>query len=354
MRYVRQLDGIRALAVLAVVGLHANLPGMHGGGIGVDVFFVLSGYLITSILLREISSTGRIDRSKFYVRRALRLLPALVVAIVWTAVLDIAAARGGGHIAAAAPAALFYYANWLVSFRPDALGFLGQTWSLAIEEQFYILWPLLLLIGAVRRNLTRWIPAFLVATVALRLVAFKIEGSGVLTWTPARTDELAIGAWLAALELRRAPLPRLLVSPGMAWAATGVLGVAFLSFARVSGLAVAGGFIDVACLATMIVIAHAAHGTSLLTRVLGWSPLVAVGRVSYGIYLYHYAILIYLRANSSSEAKIIGVGLPVTALLTVTSWFLIERPALRLKMRIARSPALHPEPGLLPIEASST
>lgn len=349
MRYLRELDGIRALAVLAVVGLHAQVPGFRGGGIGVDVFFALSGYLITSLLLREIQKTGRIARGRFYARRALRLLPALALTIVWTTILDLLAKRGGGHMGEAAPAAAFYYANWLVAHNDQALGFLGQTWSLAIEEQFYILWPLLLLIPTVRRHLRGGAILFVFATIVWRIAAYKAVGFGVLDWTPARADELAIGAWLAARQLDPKPLPGWVTSlpatllSGLVLAALVLVGP---HLPKWSGVA---GEYDVAAAASVIVIAHCASERSFVTRILGSRPLVAVGRVSYGVYLYHYAILLFLFADGYGRAEVWAIAFPVMIVLTVASWFLIEKPAQRFKVRYATDPVEHPEPALAPI-----
>src|ERR1700732_2735956 len=141
--YEPALDGIRAIAVLMVMMGHLNL--VYAGGLGVDIFFVLSGYLITAILIAEFAANGRISLKKFYARRALRILPAVILLLV---VLNVfAAVSQSGEQAAKfrwdSLGALFYIANWLRAFGRD-LGIIGHLWSLSIEEQFYFFWPITL------------------------------------------------------------------------------------------------------------------------------------------------------------------------------------------------------------------
>ena len=145
----RALDGLRGVAVLAVLGFHGGVPFMRGGFLGVDVFFVLSGFLITSLLYEEWRRTGAIRLRAFYMRRVLRLLPALILLLLALTIYAIwlpwpdQRARLRAEIAFT----LLYVANWALAFRlvPD-LGFLAHAWSLAIEEQFYLVWPLALLL----------------------------------------------------------------------------------------------------------------------------------------------------------------------------------------------------------------
>src|SRR5262249_30013999 len=139
--YQPSLDGMRAVAIGLVLANHTGF--FHAGRLGVDVFFVLSGYLITAILLREFSTTDRINLKKFYVRRALRLLPALFLFLI---VVNLASAyfqtsREAAAVRMDSIAGLFYFANWRRAFGHD-MGILGHLWSLSIEEQFYLLWPI--------------------------------------------------------------------------------------------------------------------------------------------------------------------------------------------------------------------
>ena len=148
--YHPALDGIRAIAIVSVMLFHyvfRNHLIMPHGLLGVDAFFVLSGFLITALLLREHGRTERISLRNFYVRRALRLLPLLACIIVVAIVINVAFPYGypGRPAGPGIVAAAFYYANWYTLWHPDTLGILGVTWSLSIEEQFYLLWPVLLM-----------------------------------------------------------------------------------------------------------------------------------------------------------------------------------------------------------------
>src|SRR5271157_2250169 len=153
MKHRPELDGLRGIAILAVLGAHTGVPGFAdgGGGAGVTLFFVLSGYLITSLLLAERGRTGRVDLRAFYVRRALRLFPALAaVLLVVAGLLAIGAmpatATANTDYRIVFAGVVAYVANW-VAVAGQSIGMLGHCWSLAVEEQFYILWPTLLLAG---------------------------------------------------------------------------------------------------------------------------------------------------------------------------------------------------------------
>jgi peptidoglycan/LPS O-acetylase OafA/YrhL len=333
MGHIRALDGIRAIAVLAVLGTHSFLPHFHGGGFGVDMFFALSGFLITSLLLRELELTSTIAKGAFYARRALRLFPPLAVMVVLTVVIDQIATKGGDHAAEAVPAVLLYMGNWLVAHDGQALGFFGQTWSLAIEEQFYLVWPLLLLIPAVRRNLVVGLPVFIAAMIIGRIVCYHWVGGAVMSWTPFRADELAMGAWLAAWLHAGRPLPRWLTSWQLA--AVAMAGLVLMFGPSLPTSLNIGGATDLAAAATVVVIAHLTTGASSpVSAVLASKPLVGIGRVSYGIYLYHYAVLLWFFSMGWSIGRVVLVGWPLTALLVVASWIVVEQPALRLKDRI--------------------
>ncbi|MFW9929612.1 MAG: acyltransferase family protein, partial [Candidatus Thorarchaeota archaeon] len=145
--YVPQLDGMRGIAVLAVIAFHAGISFMPGGFIGVDIFFVLSGFLITSLLIREYDKYKDINFKHFYIRRALRLLPALILLLILFSVLSVfflqwTQAKSNLEDALIV---LFYVANWARAFHIHGAGWLGHAWSLSIEEQFYILWPITLI-----------------------------------------------------------------------------------------------------------------------------------------------------------------------------------------------------------------
>jgi len=333
------LDGIRALAVLAVVGVHLGFGFTQGGGYGVDVFFVLSGFLITGLLLDEEAKTGTISRKAFYARRALRLLPPLAIVIVLSVALDLTATRGGGHMLTAVPATLFYVGNWVVSFNSQALGFLGQTWSLAIEEQFYLLWPLVLVVPRLRQSMHRWLPWAILVSFGGRAIGEVFIGSQVSVWTPLRADGLLLGA-LVAVQARRGGLPSWMGRPLIAGVVTVVGGVLVVrGYLAKDGI---GLFVIAVCASTLI--AHLVLRTDgIAARILSVKPLVIIGRVSYGIYLYHYAIILWLEGKNVSGTQVRLITIAFTAAMTTASWLLVEQPLLRVKHRFGRTELRLPE-----------
>ena len=297
MQYRAPLDGLRALCAGAVFFFHASY-GRGGGFIGVDVFFVLSGYLITRILLEDIHQAGAVRFRRFYVRRARRLLPAVLVALG----LVVALWRWVGHgdrFAAILPPVLLYYVNWLQAFGHEIQA-LPHFWSLSVEEQFYLLWPLAL------SGLVRLGRGYVAAAIGCLILAFATAralapGHGTIVAalfgyysTFARVDELLVGALLAVLHgspnlhIREATAraARLLV-----WPATVGL-VACLIWGCVYGdRLLRGGFTAIAVASGMIVVHCSSGEATLLNRFLQTPALVAIGRRAYGIYVFHYPII---------------------------------------------------------------
>jgi peptidoglycan/LPS O-acetylase OafA/YrhL len=329
LRYLPGLDGLRAISVLAVVVFHHYLVGGHevgwapGGFLGVEVFFVVSGYLITSLLLNERRETGRVSMKAFYLRRARRLLPALylllavVTAYVLLFVPDALAMLRGDVIAA-----LTYTSNWwqilshhsyfLEAGRPEVL---KHLWSLAIEEQFYLAWPLLLMLGLRRlgreRLLVTMIGGALASTLLLALLAHgSIDDAYYNTFS--RLSGLLLGSAFAfpfapyrirgvpgrgvrvALDLAGAfGLFLLLASFGVLHR-FGINGFLFPT-SRHDNLSVFhGGFLFID-LATLLVILAAVHPASDVGRALGCKPLRWIGVRSYSLYLWHYPIFCVTR-----------------------------------------------------------
>jgi peptidoglycan/LPS O-acetylase OafA/YrhL len=209
MKHRPELDGLRGIAILVVLAAHTGVPGFAdgGGGAGVTLFFVLSGFLITSLLLAEKSRYGRVDLRAFYVRRALRLFPALAAALIVVALLAVTGlmpqdARVGVDYRIVLAGVVCYVANWVwVAGQP--IGMLSHTWSLAVEEQFYILWPALLLLGL--RLGRRWFAMIVLllifADIPYRLILDLNGGfAHVFVGTDTRGDALLFGCVLALLE----------------------------------------------------------------------------------------------------------------------------------------------------------
>ncbi|HEY2702560.1 MAG TPA: acyltransferase [Candidatus Dormibacteraeota bacterium] len=326
------LDGVRALAVLAVISFHTWEHALPGGWVGVDVFFVLSGYLITSILLHEHGRTGAVSLGRFYLRRALRLLPALgacIVMAVWLAAL-LRPELGPSTNQEAVFSAL-YVGNWMIVTH-ELGGMLGHTWSLSIEEQFYLVWPLLLcaLLALGGRR------ALLAGTVggAVLVVAHRLTTGGIVQLrTDTRADTLLVGCALAVLvsEGMFERIPRWLVrAAGMAGIGC-VVGIgARLGTSTMSGL----GY-TLSAIAAAAVLATLVSGSwPALSRALSWRPLVAVGRRSYGVYLYHvplYEAFVQIRHGSGPAALLLTVVL--TLVVAWGSYRYLEAPFLRLKDR---------------------
>ena len=350
--YVRSLDGVRGVAVLAVILGHAGVPLMRGGFLGVDMFFVLSGFLITGLLLNEWAATGEVQLPHFYVRRALRLFPALSVvlgiyAVYFFGVKGQFLTGHWGPMWQPFAATLFYVSNWIRAYRIISLDMLDHTWSLAIEEQFYLLWPSALAL-MLRRNTSR---GMLVAVVTTGIVASSVARA--MLWAPGgeaarayngldtRAESLLIGA-LAAILLfsgvaSRAILTRIGRAGWMPSLGIVAFGIATCTW-NAKGLYHGGGTLF-ALAVVVVVIALVTEASTALSRVFACSALVWVGKISYGLYLYHYPIF---QSSTLAAMKLSGTGkLLIAAILTLAvatiSFYLLERPLLQLKAQFRRT-----------------
>ncbi len=357
------LDGLRAIAVLLVVLFHARLTKLglprdnptdeivKGGFIGVDLFFVLSGFLITALLLREQAERAKVRIGHFYGRRLLRLLPALYLVLLVHAIFVYSVhfrIEGGARSELATLfSAVFYYANWhtLVQEHVGLAG-LGHLWSLSIEEQFYFVWPLLLAVFfGLRRNIVMVGAVLCVAIVGValhRAVLWNSYGWGDAYYrTDARIDALLIGALLASLWVRNLT-PRRGLGPA-AWIALGVIFICTVSARANEGFWNGFGFTVVA-LATAVVILAAVDSNWSVNRFLSLPPMVAVGRVSYGIYLWHFPVFwaVGRWGRDWPDAVRLSVGFGLTAFFTVLSWNLFEKPIMRWGRNRLERPAIAP------------
>jgi peptidoglycan/LPS O-acetylase OafA/YrhL/lysophospholipase L1-like esterase len=389
------LDGLRALAVLAVIAFHEELAWAPGGLLGVGVFFTLSGYLITDLLLGQWAARARLALADFWARRARRLLPALFVMLIvvsaWITVGDRARLAGlRGSVVAAAT----YWSNWYLidqkqsyfaRFAPAAP--LDHLWSLAVEEQFYLAWPWLLLLGLVCLRLVRrssppgvaWLalPTLLLAaasTVAMLVLYHPgFDPTRVYEGTDTRAGGLLIGAALAMAWPSRSAGSRARTVPGHAQTGaliarrSGVLSPrTALDCAAFAGLIVIAmmiwrtgqyspflyrGGLVLLSVATAAVIAATATPGTVAGRALGWMPLRWLGVRSYGVYLWHYPVIVLTTpANSAEDLARAGWQTLVTIILAALSWHFVEQPVRkgaigRLWAR-ARSPQHMPRPGL--------
>ena len=345
-RYVRGLDGLRAIAVLAVVAFHLGLSWAPGGLLGVGIFFTLSGYLITDLLVGRWERDGQFRLGQFWVGRARRLLPALLLLLVgvtlWVSVWHRSQLGDlWGNIGAAAG----YFSNWWLIFhhvsyfaRFGPPSPLGHLWSLAIEEQFYLVWPWLLFLGVRFVHSRRALAGIALVSAGLSALEMAllwhpgVNPTRVYDGTDTRAFALLIGAALAFVwpsRLRREQLirwnPRLLDGLGLA----GLIGVVVMigTVGEYSAFLYRGGLVLLS-VATAAIVAAVVHPGGLLGRVLGMRPLRWLGVRSYGIYLWHYPIIVLTTPTLARGVSVFRSSLQVAAALVVAglSWRYIENP----------------------------
>jgi peptidoglycan/LPS O-acetylase OafA/YrhL len=335
--YVPEFDGLRGLACALVVAFHVSLEGVPGGWIGVDLFFVLSGYLITSILLREYEREGRMSLARFYFRRVLRLTPALLFLL---GVYSIAPPfnRQPGHLMPVLYSIL-YIMNWISSFGLDRPQLLGHTWSLGVEEQFYLIWPILLvfILGSFSKRRSLLIVTILIALVLIWRVFLVRHGATRVRTSygfDTRVDTILIGCVLA-IWLRNA-------APGnqvIKWVARSspilVMSLVMLTFTLDWSSAAMNsfGFTLLGVWGAAIIVAVVTPGPNLLKTILNWRPLIALGGISYGVYLWHFPILHVLDGYLQDPISLFfGTGVASIGIAAL-SYHVIEKPFLRLKLR---------------------
>lgn len=317
LQYQPALDGIRAIAILPVMAIHSLAPHTLGGFIGVDIFFVLSGFLITSLLLAEHHATGRIDLGAFYLRRARRLYPTLILVVVaYLALADKFFPED--EAIRDSMVALFYLSDYARAFWgfPHAL---QQTWSLAVEEHFYVLWPFVVpLLARARKPAKYLFLAYLVATIwrianvhwlgyAETYFRFDTRLSGILLGSAlamGRTDS----------PLKSALLPILII-------------LAILPSTRYAsdfGLTAA---IVLAEVAAVFLIGAASNP---LHPFLAHRAMVYLGKLSYGIYLWHFPIFLWIREHHGWR-EVLLIGLPMTLVLAALTYHFVDIPLRRMR-----------------------
>lgn len=354
-RYMPGLDGLRALCVLAVIAYHLNLEWAEGGLLGVGIFFVLSGYLITDQIMMEWKKERRLRLLKFWVRRMRRLLPAMVVMLLFAAFcllfLDPSRLHGftGGMVSS-----LLYVNNWWLifhqvsyfeSFGPPSP--IGHLWSLSIEEQFYLVWPIILAAGLklapYRGKLLLWILAGAAAS-ALAMAWMYTPGtdpSRVYYGTDTRAFSLLVGAALAVVW------PSWQLSGSVSAKArglldlTGGLGLLLLLLlifltGKFDDSLYHGGFLFLSTIAAAV-IAVLAHPASRLGKVMGCKPLRWIGVRSYSLYLWHFPVIILSSPDGNTEevsAMRIALQLAISLILAALSYRYVEEPLRRGRMGI--------------------
>jgi peptidoglycan/LPS O-acetylase OafA/YrhL len=364
-RYLPALDGVRAFAVAGVLAYHLGFGWASGGYLGVDLFFVLSGFLITTLLLEEWAGTGGIRLGAFWARRARRLLPALFLVLAAIALYVVLEGQFGppgstaqidlGGLRGDALATLFYFANWHAIFAHQSYfaqflspSPLGHTWSLAIEEQFYLLWPLVLIV-LLRLAKGRWRRWGVILTIAgicvsalLMAVHFHPGADPTRDYfgTDTRIFDMLAGATVAMVAAARpqpgrwvrwflhAAGPVAAVALGIFWATAGTTG------GLPPGWMFRGGFLVTALLAAVVVADARLVRRGPLGMLLSLPPLRWIGKISYGIYLWHWPIFIYLTQQRTGLSiwALDLVRLGATLLVATVSFYLVEQPIRRRRL----------------------
>ncbi len=346
LRYLPGLDGLRALAVAAVLAYHGGVASFGGGFLGVEVFLVISGYLITCLLLAEREATGTVQLGAFWWRRARRLLPAVLVLLGVVSVVSVVFLPGEvAGLRGDVVSSLFYVQNWHQIFAGqsyfEAVGrppMLQHLWSLAVEEQFYLLWPIVFALGIRflgRRRLLVGVFAGAVGSLLLMALLFDPGGdpSRVYYGTDTRASGLLVGVALAMVwppwRMRDGVGARAAaVLDGVGVVALVALLLAMTGFAERSSALYRGGFglVDVATAAVIVVVAHPA---ARLGTVLGVAPLRWVGLRSYGIYLWHWPVFVLTRPGVDVDWPgwvVTAVRLGLTLALAELSYRYVEMP----------------------------
>ncbi len=337
------LDGLRGVAILAVLAVHtSHIFGwslLKGANAGVDIFFVLSGFLITTLLIEEWEQTGDVSLKSFYWRRALRLIPALLVLLTVLYFLSdlFFSPVEANDTRRGIPVAFVYASDLALAFFPLHLGALQHTWSLAIEEHFYLIWPVVLLaalkLGIGKKRIVLITLLVVIASGLQRASLHQFGAPPVRTYygIDTRADALLIGcltglcvSWglVHARALRPLLVPALMFI-GFCMVATG-FGSSFMTL---------GGFTLLA-IATGVVIVNVVLGPpGYLCGLLEFGPLVWVGRISYGLYLWHYPVFKATSSLNTSWPLKLGLAVALTLIVTTLSYYLIEQPALSLKRK---------------------
>ncbi len=367
LAYIPALDGIRGVAMVVIMGYHGGVFFQSGGFYSLDTFFALSGFLITSLLVAEWQRTSTVRLRLFWARRARRLLPGLFVMLLGLSLFAAFLVPAGTYpdLRADGLSSLFYIANW--HFIATGSNYFDRTglaspllhmWSLAVEEQFYLLWPLLVLgilkvRASLRVMLTVCVAGALASALEMALLYNPSDASRLYYGTDTRAQSLLVGAALAvALALladrrRRfgtVTVPAATIGGDPAWAATTVLGRAAVLAAGALGVAASialwmlvssndafayrGGFLLAALSTALVLMSVVCFQGSVLARCLSVAPLRYLGRISYGMYLWHWPLFLYIDGARTGLTgyPLFGVRALATVAVATASFYLVERP----------------------------
>jgi len=328
--YRKDIDGLRAVAILPVLLHHANIPGFTGGFVGVDIFFVISGYLITRILLNEVNQTGKVSISGFYGRRIRRILPALVAVQIVSMIaawfllfpnqlIDFAKSS----LSTTAFSSNFWFWSQSGYFRAqDSISPLLHTWSLAVEEQFYIIMPFVIWLG--RKHLVLLSVIAAITSFLISVAGVYVSPGATFYLLPTRAWELLIGSLLAMGVIAQPQSQK----SAQIQAALGMAMILIAVFLYSKETPFPGHGAILPCLGSALLInAHRAHETPV-GRLLSTRFFVVIGLISYSLYLWHWPILVFMRqylGELTLAASIFGLVLSLIA--SVVSYRFIEKPA---------------------------
>ena len=329
--------------MLIVIFYHAGTPFFSGGYIGVDIFFVLSGFLISSLIAEEFNQTNGLNLKRFYIRRMLRLAPALLaLVIVFTVSSNVfLSSDTADSNNTEAMISLLYMTNWSRAFEFGPSNYLGHTWSLAIEQQFYIVWPLLLFIilrFSEKQNATFYALAFATSCALIRIYFLTDNTSieRVYNGLDTRFDALmtgsALGLFLTLNGLTETTESKLRkISPYLIW--TGIITIAVATATITRGhfftyFQLGLPIIEIATAAAILGIYT--NNSSHLSKILTNKYITWIGTISYGLYLWHYPIFRLMRAFNISGIIIITFGLAAAVAASAISFYSIEKYFLNL------------------------
>ena len=328
------IQGIRTIAVLSVLLYHAGLPWLPGGFVGVDIFFVVSGFLITGGIVKELQEHGRFSLKDFYIRRMARILPAATVTLVATVAATwlLLPETRWGQIGREAFASGLYFVNWL--FAESAVDYLAQDqapsplqhfWSLAVEEQFYIVWPLLLMLVAwlalrskvgLRKGLFTALALIAVPSFAWSIYYTNANPGGAYFVTTTRMWELAVGAGLAIL-MSKSHAPSKLLASVVGWSGLAAVLAAAVIFTGALPFPSYTALLPV--LGTAALIWGGQVADSGPARLLSLAPMVWVGGISYSLYLWHCPLLVITAALVGELSPAAGLLVVIAAMLPAWS-----------------------------------